>query len=101
MTVLPYNLVFTVFYNSLSFLFSITERGMMIAEYQSRMSRNYRSRLSKLDRYVIKKHKDIYPIEKELSFILQLVTNTEESIKKVAETVNALENEPTKKIRSV
>jgi len=74
------------------------ERGMMVAEYQSRMSRNYRSRLSKLDRYVIKKHKDIYPLEKELSFILQLVTNTEESIKKVAESINALENEPAKKI---
>lgn len=72
---------------------------MMVAEYQSRMSRNYRSRLSKLDRYVIKKHKDVYPIEKELAFILKLVTNTEESLKKVAETINALENEPTKKIR--
>ena len=74
---------------------------MMIAEYQSRMSRNYRSRLSKLDRYVIKKHKDVYPIEKELSFILQLVTHTEESLKKVAETINALENEPSKKIRYI
>ena len=71
----------------------------MVAEYQSRMSRNYKSRLSKLDRYVIKKHKDIYPTEKELSFILQLVTNTEEGIKKVAETVNALEKQPIKKIR--
>lgn len=75
------------------------ERGMMVTEYQSRMSRNYRSRLSKLDRYVIKKHKDIYPLEKELSFILKLVTNTEESIKKVAESINAQENEPVKKIR--
>ena len=80
-------------------IFYLLERGMMVAEYQSRMSRNYRSRLSKLDRYVIKKHKDIYPLEKELSFILQLVTNTEESIKKVAESINALENEPAKKIR--
>ena len=71
----------------------------MVAEYQSRMSRNYKSRLSKLDRYVIKKHKDIYPTEKELSFILQLVTNTEEGIKKVAETVNTLEKQPIKKIR--
>ena len=74
---------------------------MMIAEYQSRMSRNYRSRLSKLDRYVIKKHRDIYPVEKELSFILQLVAQTEESLKKVVETINSLENEPSKRIRYV
>ena len=72
---------------------------MMIAEYQSRMSRNYRSRLSKLDRYVIKKHRDVYPREKDLSFILQLVTHTEEGLKKVAESINALEHEPAKKIR--
>ena len=32
------------------------------------------SRLSKLDRYVIRKHKEIYPTEAELSVILQVCT---------------------------
>jgi hypothetical protein len=51
------------------------------------------SRLSKLDRYVIRKHKDIYPSEAELSVILGLVRDSEESMRQVAETINKANEE--------
>jgi hypothetical protein len=50
------------------------------------------SRLSKLDRYVIKKHKDIYPDESELTSILELVNDTEKSMRMVAEQVSHFVN---------
>ena len=48
-----------------------TYRSMMMADYQSRINRGYRSRLSKLDRHVIRKHKEIYPQESDLASILR------------------------------
>jgi len=67
------------------------KRSMMMADYQSRQHRGYRSRLSKLDRHVIRKHKEIYPKESDLASILRLVTRTEESLKLVADALNTKE----------
>ena len=51
------------------------------------------SRLSKLDRNVIRKHKEIYPGEAELAIILELVGDTEEAMKLVAEEIGKEVNE--------
>ena len=51
----------------------LPDRSMMMADYQSRQHRGYRSRLSKLDRHVIRKHKEIYPKESDLASILRYV----------------------------
>ena len=44
-------------------------------------NRGFMSRLSKLDRYVIKKHTEIYPSETNLKRILKLVSDVEETMK--------------------
>jgi hypothetical protein len=54
----------------------------------------FNSRLSKLDKYVIKKHTEIYPEQSELSVILQLVKDTEECMKHVADDLNKPGEEP-------
>ena len=46
------------------------------------------SRLSKLDRYVIRKHKDIYPTEPELNLLLGLIRDVEEVMRLVAKAID-------------
>merc|ERR1719361_1884052 len=50
--------------------------------------KNFMSRLSKLDRYVIKRHSEIYPSEDHLSGVLKLVANVEEVMKAVSQEWN-------------
>jgi len=51
-------------------------------------NRGFMSRLSKLDRYVIKKHTEIYPTEKNLKTILKLVSDVEETTKQIVQEWN-------------
>lgn len=51
-------------------------------------NRGFMSRLSKLDRYVIKKHTEIYPSETNLKRILKLVSDVEETMKTIVEEWN-------------
>merc|ERR1719219_2299146 len=46
------------------------------------------SRLGKLDRYVIKRHSEIYPPEEHLSGVLKLVSDVEEVMKQVSQEWN-------------
>lgn len=55
---------------------------------QQDMSKGFMSRLSKLDRYVIKRHSEIYPTEEHLSGVLKLVSSLEEVMKQVSEEWN-------------
>jgi hypothetical protein len=52
------------------------------------MNRGFMSRLSKLDRYVIKKHSDVYPAEENLNTILKMVLDIEEAMKQVSQEWN-------------
>lgn len=84
------------FYSDTSMMMSSVEneeefteqRTMMENEQRARMSRGFLSRLSKLDKYVIKKHKEVYPKEGTLKLILDMVTHTEEAMVKVGEELN-------------
>merc|ERR1712110_1401407 len=55
---------------------------------QQDMSKSFMSRLSKLDRYVIKRHSEIYPTEDHLSGVLKLVSSLEEVMKQISEGWN-------------
>ena len=57
-------------------------------QQQQDMSKGFMSRLSKLDRYVIKRHSEIYPTEDHLSGVLKLVSSLEEVMKQVSEEWN-------------
>merc|ERR1712083_94534 len=59
-----------------------------MAYQQQDMGKNFMSRLSKLDRYVIKRHSEIYPTEDHLSGVLKLVSSLEEVMKQVSEEWN-------------
>ena len=50
--------------------------------------KGFMSRLSKLDRYVIKRHSEIYPSEDHLNGVLKLVSNVEEVMKAVSQEWN-------------
>lgn len=54
----------------------------------SSVSKGFMSRLSKLDRYVIKRHTEIYPSEAHLSAVLKLVTDVEEAMKTASQEWN-------------
>jgi len=56
---------------------------------------------NELDKMVLHKHKDLCPSESELKFILKLVSDTEKSLKKVAEDLNKLANQPLKMIEGM
>jgi len=53
--------------------------------------KNFMSRLSKLDRYVIKRHSEIYPSEDHLNGVLKLVSDVEEVMKAVSQEWNKTE----------
>lgn len=74
------------------------DRKFLIAEFETRITTNRKAPQSKLDKIVLKKHKDLCPRESELKFILKLVTDTEQSLKKVAIDLNKLDKEPMKAI---
>lgn len=54
----------------------------------SPMGKGFMSRLSKLDRYVIKRHTEIYPTDAQLTAVLKLVADVEDAIKKVSKEWN-------------
>ena len=56
-----------------------------MAYQQQDMGKNFMSRLSKLDRYVIKRHSEIYPPEEHLTNVLKLVSDVEEVMKQVSQ----------------
>ncbi len=56
----------------------------------------FNSRLSKLDRYVIKKHTDVYPSEKDLDLVLKLVTDIEETMRSLSNDWNTDEENSVK-----
>jgi len=53
--------------------------------------KGFMSRLSKLDRYVIKRHSEIYPSEDHLNGVLKLVSDVEEVMKQVSQEWNKVE----------
>jgi len=53
--------------------------------------KGFMSRLSKLDRYVIKRHSEIYPSEDHLNGVLKLVSDVEEAMKQVSQEWNKVE----------
>jgi len=59
-----------------------------MAYQQQDMGKNFMSRLSKLDRYVIKRHSEIYPPEEHLTNVLKLVSDVEEVMKQVSQEWN-------------
>merc|ERR1719187_1138225 len=63
--------------------------GMGGGPYQHQdPGKGFMSRLSKLDRYVIKRHSEIYPSEDHLNGVLKLVSNVEEVMKAVSQEWN-------------
>ena len=65
--------------------------GMGSGGMDQQQSKAFMSRLSKLDRYVIKRHTEIYPSEDHLKGVLKLVSDVEEVMKSVSEEWNKAE----------
>ena len=64
------------------------DRGRCRSDQQQDPGKGFMSRLSKLDRYVIKRHSEIYPSEDHLNGVLKLVSNVEEVMKAVSQEWN-------------
>merc|ERR1719436_1444085 len=77
------------------------ERKALADELQQRQLTNPLPVQSELDKIVLQKHKELCPKESELKFILKLVSDTEKSLKKVAEELNKLVNQPLKTIEGM
>ncbi len=59
-----------------------------LSDPASPVNKGFMSRLSKLDRYVIKRHTQIYPSEDHLAAVLKLVTDVETAMKDVSDKWN-------------
>ena len=74
--------------------FSNTIADYSVSDADSSMSafnKGFMSRLSKLDRYVIKRHTEIYPSEDHLNSLLGLVGDVEQAMKQVSSEWNEVE----------
>merc|ERR1712241_606854 len=65
--------------------------GMGSGGMDQQQSKAFMSRLSKLDRYVIKRHTEIYPSEDHLKGVLKLVADVETVMKEVSQEWNKTE----------
>lgn len=82
---------YSVDYQSYSNALPPAEGGGSFDPMGASMSKGFMSRLSKLDRYVIKRHTEIYPTESHLNTVLKLVSDVEEVMKQASQEWNDVE----------
>ena len=79
--------------------FANTAADYNVSDADSSMSafnKGFMSRLSKLDRYVIKRHTEIYPTDEQLNSLLAMVGDVEQAMKQVSSEWNESEENTVK-----